>query len=115
MSTAPILGVYPFVTSDAPAHHLATLGEAPGRPVQRRANVDHARAIQKLGHAVDHLIYSRMFLMDPDMVKADADAIHLLTVLLRSVFEECETLAQENRQVKQWIMARHVEGLTKPM
>jgi galactose-1-phosphate uridylyltransferase len=106
MSTAPFPGVYPFAVSAAPAQHLATLGEAPGRPVQPRAKVDHARAIQKLGHAVDHLIYSRMFLTDADMVKADADAIHLLMVLRRNVFEECITVAQGNQQVKQWIMAR---------
>ena len=106
MSTAPFPGVHPFAVSDAAAKHLAAVGEAPGLPVRRRANVNQARAIEKLGHAVDHLIYSRMFLTDADAVKADSDAIHVLMVLRRSVFEECETVAQGDRQVKQWITER---------
>jgi hypothetical protein len=106
MSTTPYPGVYPFAVSDAAAQHLASVGEAPELPVRRRANVNQARAIEKLGHAVDHLIYSRMFLADADAVKAEADATHILLVLRRNVFEECATVAQGNRQVKQWITER---------
>jgi hypothetical protein len=106
MSTAPFPGAYPFAVSAAPAQHLAAVGVAPGRPVRRRANVNSGRAIEKLGHMVDHLVYSCMFLTDADAVKAEADAIHLLMVLRRNVFEECITVAQGNQQVKQWIMAR---------
>jgi hypothetical protein len=106
MSTTPYPGVYPFAVSDAAAQHLAAVGETPGLPIRRRANTNQARAIEKLGHAVDHLIYSRMFLSDADAVKAEADATHILLVLRRSVFEECETVVQGNRQVKQWILER---------
>jgi hypothetical protein len=106
MSTTPFPGVYPFAVSDAAAKHLAAVSEAPGLPVRRRANVNQARAIEKLGHAVDHLIYSRMFRTDANAVKADSDAIHTLMVLRRSVFEECETVTQGDRQVKQWITER---------
>jgi hypothetical protein len=106
MSTAPFPGAYPFAVSDAAAQHLAAASEASGLPVRRRANVDQARAIEKLGHAVDHLIYSRMFLTEADAVKADSDAIHILMVLRRSVFEECEPIDRGSRQVKQWIMER---------
>ena len=106
MSTTHHPGVYPFAVSDAAAQHLASVGEAPELPVRRRANVNQALSIEKLGHAVDHLIYSRMFLTDADAVKADSDAIRILMVLRRSVFEDCETVAQENRQVKHWVMER---------
>jgi hypothetical protein len=47
-----------------------------------------------------------MFLSDADAIKADTDATHILLVLRRSVFEECETVVQGNRQVKQWILER---------
>jgi hypothetical protein len=106
MSTAPYPAGYPFAVSDAAAQHLASITEAPGLPVRRRANVNQARAIEKLGHAIDHLIYSRMFLTDASVVKAETDAVHLLMVLRRRVFEECETVVGRNRQVKQWIAER---------
>jgi hypothetical protein len=101
MSTAPYTSVYSFAVSDAAAQLLAAVGEAFGLPIRRRrANVNQAHAIEKLGHAVDHLTYSRMFLTDNDAVKADADAIHILLALRRSVFKECETVDRGNRQVK---------------
>ncbi len=106
MSTAPFPGAYPFAVGDAAAQHLATVGEASWLPVRRRANANQARAIEKLGHVVDHLIYSRMFLTDAAAVKADAEAIHILMVLRRSVFEECERVVSEDRQAKRWIRTR---------
>lgn len=106
MSAAPFPDVYPFAVSDAAAQHLAAADKAHSLPVRRRANANQAHAIEKLGNAVDHLIYSRMFLTDANAIKAEADAIHILMVLRRSVFEECETVARETRQVKQWIADR---------
>lgn len=106
MSTAPFPCAYPFAVSDAAGQHLEAVGEAPRLPVRRRANADQARAIETLGHAVDHLIYSRMFLTDREAVKADTEAIHILMMLRRSVFEECERVVSERRQVRQWIMER---------
>jgi hypothetical protein len=105
MSTVPYTSVYPIAVSDAAAQHLVAVGEAFGLPVRRRrANVNQAYAIEKLGHAVDHLIYSRMFLTDNDAAKADADAIHILQVIRRGVFKECEMVDRGNRQVKQWVI-----------
>jgi hypothetical protein len=104
MSTAPYPG-YPFAVSDAAVQHLAST-EVAGLPVRRRANVNQAHAIEKLGHAVDHLIYSQMFLTDTDEVKAAIDAVHILMAVRRTVFEECETVVRKKRQVRQWISER---------
>ena len=106
MSTASLSGINPLAIGDAAAQHIAPAGEAPYLPVWRRADRDQARAIDRLGRAVDHLIYSRMFLAAPVAVKAEADAVHILMALRRSVFEECEMVTQGNRQMKQWIMER---------
>jgi hypothetical protein len=107
MSTAPFPGAYPFTVSDVAAQHLAAaVSEAPELPVRRRANVEQARAIQKLGHAMDHLIYSRMFLTDAMTVKAEGEAIHILMTLRREVFQECERIVSEEHQVKRWLMER---------
>src|SRR5579871_1187259 len=106
MSTSPYPAGYPFSGSDVAAQHLASVGGAPELPVRRRANVDQARAIEKLGHAVDHVIYLQIFLTDADEVKAATDAVHILMALRRTVFEECETVIRKKRQVRQWITER---------
>ena len=105
MSTAPYPAGYPFAVSDAAAR-LAPRGRAPGLPSRRRASANQAHAIEILGNAADHVIYARMFLMDAKAVKAETDALHILMMLRRSVFEECETVDRSNRQVKQWIAER---------
>jgi hypothetical protein len=104
MSTVPFPGVSRFSLSDAAGQHLAALGEAPEMPVRRRARAEQARAIEALGHAVDHLIYSRMFLTDKAEVRGDADAVHLLMTVRRSVFEECERVVSGDRQMRSWIL-----------
>lgn len=109
MSTAPYPASYPFALSDAAVQHLAPVGQAPGLQSRRRASANQAHAIEKLGDAADHLIYSRMFQTDANAVKAETDAVHILMMLRRSVFEECETVNRGNRQVKQWI----AEGLRR--
>jgi hypothetical protein len=105
MSTAPIPAGYSFAVSDAAVQHLEST-EAAGLPVRRRANVNQAHAIEKLGNAIDHLIYSQMFLTDADAVKAAIDTVHILMALRRTVFEECETVIRKKRQMKQWISER---------
>ena len=102
MSTAPYPAGYPFAVSDV----AAQVGRAPGLPSRRRASANQAHAIEKLGNAADHVIYSRMFLMDANAVKAETDALHILMMLRRSVFEESEMVNRGNRQVKQWIAER---------
>jgi hypothetical protein len=59
--------------------------------------------MQILGNAVDYLLDSRMFLIDEAPTKADADAIHILMRLKRSVFIECEQVTETNRSLRQWM------------
>jgi hypothetical protein len=102
MSTAPFPGAQPTTA----AQHLAAIEEALALPVRRRANVDQARAIEKLGNAVDHLTYSHLFLNDKTSEKADADAIHILMRLKRRVFEECEKITPAENPLRQWLTSR---------
>jgi hypothetical protein len=106
MSTTPYPGAHPFAVSDAAAQHLASVCQDSKLSIRRRANADQARAIEKLGHAMDHLIYSRIFLTDADAVKAEADAIHILMVLRRGIFEDCERVVSESHQIRRWMTER---------
>jgi hypothetical protein len=58
--------------------------------VRRRANLVQGRSLEKLGHAVEYLVDSRMFVVEPETAKAERDAVQILMQLSRSVFLECE-------------------------
>ncbi len=103
MSTAPFPGAYHPAHGDVPPQHLASIDTA---PIRRRANIEQAQAIEKLGHAIDHLTYSHMFLTDEPAIKADAEAIRILMRLKRSVFEECQAIVPTNRHLRRWIMEK---------
>ena len=99
MSTAPIPSIYP-ATAGATVPNLAP-GSSP--VIRRRSNLQQGLAIQILGNAVDYLLSSRMFLIDEPPTKADADAVHILMLLKRAVFTECEQVTETNRSLRQWM------------
>jgi hypothetical protein len=60
------------------------------RVVRRRPNMVQGRSLEKLGHAVEYLVDSRMFLVEPATAKAEREAVRILMRLSRMVFSECE-------------------------
>jgi hypothetical protein len=71
---------------------LATVREpaaAKTRPMLRRGSVQQGRALETLGHAIEYLVDSRLFLIDRTDPKADRDAMHILMRCSREVFSEC--------------------------
>jgi hypothetical protein len=105
MSTAPFPGAYASTVGDMVVSHLGSIGTL-ALPAGRNASVDRGQGIEKLGHAVDHLISSSMFYTDESFAKADSEAIHILMRLRRSVFEERTEVTPGNRRLRQWIMGR---------
>jgi hypothetical protein len=77
--------------------------------IRRRSSPQQGFAIQILGNAVDHLLNSRMFLIDEPPSPVDADAIHILMRLKRAVFSECEQVTETNRSLREW-MTRALVG-----
>ena len=71
--------------------------------VRRRSTPRQGLAIQLLGNAVDHLLSSRMFLIDQPPTPADAETIHILMVLKRAIFSECEQVTESNRSLRDWM------------
>ena len=100
MPTPTILSIYPA----ADRVTVPNLVPEATAVVRRRSTPQQGLAIQILGNAVDHLLGSRMFLIDEPTTQADADAIHILTVLRRAVFSECEQVSEVNESLHQWMM-----------
>ena len=56
---------------------------------RRRGSLQQGRALETLGHAVEYLVDSRMFLVQAQNFKAEQDALELLKRMSRIVFSEC--------------------------
>jgi hypothetical protein len=65
--------------------------------------VQQGRALEILGHAVEYLVDSRMFLVDQPTTRADAEATQILTLLSREVFFECAEVVPPARRLGLWI------------
>jgi hypothetical protein len=59
------------------------------KAVRRRGNSEQGRALEILGHAVEYLVDSRLFLVDQTQAKAEQDAVQILMRMSRAVFLEC--------------------------
>jgi hypothetical protein len=100
MSSPSIFDVHPLGDESTVLNLAHTLPPV----IRRRSTPQQGLAIQMLGNAVDHLLHSRMFLIDEPPTQSDADAIHLLMLLKRAVFSECEQVTEANRNLRQWMM-----------
>jgi hypothetical protein len=78
-----------------------------------RSRYQTGRALESLGHAVEYLVDSRLFLVDEPATRADSEALHLLMRLSREVFEERkerkELISSDRRlRLREWITSRSV-------
>jgi hypothetical protein len=73
------------------------------RVIRRRPNQQQGRALEKLGHAVEYLVDSRMALIYEPSTRADAEALDILMRLSRCVFSECEEIIPVGRRLKAWM------------
>src|SRR5271156_3574114 len=110
MSTASLPGQYP-VTNPNPG--VAFQPAAPSTDGlnqvsagRRRSSPQQGRALEILGHAVEYLVDSRMFMVDRPTTRADAEATQILMLLSREVFFECAAVVPPARRLKLWIAER---------
>ena len=59
---------------------------------RRRPNQQQGRALEMLGHAIEYLIDSRLYMV-PDWHEREQEAVQILMSRSRAVFAECEALA----------------------
>jgi hypothetical protein len=73
---------------------------------RRRGSQMQGRALEILGHAVEYIVDSRMFMIDQPSTRADAEAVQLLMLLSRQVFAECAEVTPPARRLRHWISQR---------
>lgn len=82
----------------APAHSVH-------QQPRRRANLQQGRALEILGHAIEYLVDSRMFLIDQPATAADAQATQILMRLNRQIFDECTEVLPKHRRLRNWLLS----------
>lgn len=76
-----------------------------GRPaagVRRRGSQEQGRALESLGHAVEYLVDSGLFLRDERNQRDEHEAIQILMRLSRAVFAECPEVVPLRRRLEAW-------------
>ena len=75
------------------------------RAVRRRGTLHQGRALETLGHAVEYLADSQMFLVDGTAARHNQEAIQILMRCSRAVFLECPEVVPASRRMSRWITA----------
>ena len=70
--------------------------------VARRPGREQGMALEILGHAVEYLIDSRMFLTAAPYTKAEQEAVQMLMSSSRQVFEECAPIIPLRVRAQVW-------------
>lgn len=74
--------------------------------IRRRPNQQQGRALEILGHAIEYLIDSRMFLIDEPHTSAESDAVKILSRCSREVFNACEEILPVHQRFRNWAAER---------
>ena len=92
-------------------------GDQPHRLVQGLLGAQgqaQGQALELLGHAVEYLIDSRMFLTQVPYTIAEEEAVQILMALNRKVFESCPEVVTMRRRVTnglmRWIAPHPTDG-----
>jgi hypothetical protein len=83
----------------------ARTAAATSRIVRRRPDRQQGQALEILGHALEYLVDSRMYLSKEPKTRADAEAIHILSRCSREVFATCPEVVSLRQRVKSWVSA----------
>lgn len=74
--------------------------------VRRRGNREQGRALEAIGHSIEYLVDSRMFLTRCPPRAAEAEAIQILMRASRAVFAECEVVVPMRGRIRHWVEER---------
>jgi hypothetical protein len=70
------------------------------------ASVQQGRALENPRHGIEHLVDSRLFLVDEPATGAHSAATQNLTSLSRPEFSECVGVLSYARRLRPWISRR---------
>ena len=109
MSASPM--PVPFLVSSSPAKQNRVVAMPTpvavdrSKIVRRRPSQEQGRALETLGHALEYLVDSRMFLSKDPKTRADSEAIHILSRCSREVFATCAEIVPMRQRVKTWVVS----------
>lgn len=72
--------------------------------IRRISKSHHGRTLQMLGHAAEHLVNNRRFLIAGSASKADDEAVRILRQLSSVVFQEYAESVKVRRPVEDFVM-----------
>ncbi len=116
MSTAALPGSYSpdsFGNEDVSvSSSLSVRQTREARFVRRRGSLEQGRALETLGHAVEYLVDSGLFLRDERNQRDEHEAIQILMRMSRAVFAECPEVVPVRRRLGKWFkgVAVHATG-----
>ena len=93
---------------DAFHERLLATSPRPSKPspsrsfVRRRGSLAQGRALETIGHAVEYLMDSAIFLPGRSEVESNQAAIQILMRLSRAVFEECPEVLPVRARLRRW-------------
>ena len=73
------------------------------RAIRRRGSIEQGQALEILGHAVEYLVDSRMFVPGSAPMQREHEAIQLLMRSSRAVFLECPEVVPMRHRVGRWL------------
>ena len=77
-----------------------------GASILRRGTAEQGRALEVLGHAIEYLVDSRLFVLDQAAVRSDDEAVQIMMRMSRAVFAECPEVVSLRRRLRMWIVDR---------
>lgn len=105
MSSAPIPSPHPATFAHIFLYRVAgpTTSRATrpaSRAVRRKPAKEQGRALEKLGHAIEYLIDSRLYAPSSLPIEDNEKASHILMRLSREVFAECPEIVPVGRRLR---------------
>lgn len=78
----------------------------PGAAVRRRPNMQQGRALEVIGHGIEYLVDSRLFITSGLDERAEQEAIQIMMRASRAVFADCTEVIPLRQQLDQWLHKR---------
>ena len=108
MSASPMPPLFLVPKTSVEPKRVLTMPSRPAAPraaqIRRRPSRSQGQALEILGHALEYLVDSRMFLSKERKTRADGEAIHILSSCSREVFAECPEVVPVSQRIKSWVV-----------
>jgi len=107
VSTNPSSNPFPAAIGSG-VRVIAAPAQSASRVLRRQPTMEQGRALEKLAHAIEYLVDSRLW-SDRPWTRADAEAGRMLMRLNCEIFAECREVVPIGSWLKSWLLRWMVE------